>query len=234
MVGSQSLEVAGEYLWIGVAEISDDKSLILVVDDDRMILDIAEELIGEFFDVALATSGEHALDILRGGLAPELILLDIDMPGKNGYETLRLIRDIPALSSIPVIFLTGHTESEAELEGLRLGAQDYITKPFIAENLIARLQLRLESGRQARRLREVSERLQSSQWNEERFLALTVSLTPAECDVARLIAQGHDNRDIAQRLFLSPGYVRNLSTIIYDKLQVNGRRGLREMMSTRG
>lgn len=205
-------------------------SLILVVDDDRMILDIAEDVIGEYYDVTLAASGESALETLRCGCAPDLILLDIDMPGMDGYETLRQIRGIPGLAAIPVIFLTGMTDPTSELEGLRLGAQDYITKPFVRENLIARLQLRLESGRQARELREVSRQLQGAGFDEARFLSLTEELTQAERDVARLIAQGRDNIEIAARLFLSPGYVRNLSTIIYDKLQINGRRELRELM----
>ena len=208
----------------------DDRSLILVVDDDHMILNVAEEVIGEQYDVVLAVSGEHALETLRSGCTPELILLDVNMPGMDGFETLRRIRAIPDLSSTPVIFLTGNTGSDSELEGLKLGAQDYITKPFVKENLIARIQLRLESGLQARRLNEYRERLRTAQWGEERFLSLTSGLTPAERDVARLIAQGCDNLEIAGRLFLSPGYVRNLSTIIYDKLEISGRRELRELM----
>ena len=208
----------------------DERSLILVVDDDRMILDIAEEEIGGHYDVVLAQSGIRAIELLENGCEPELILLDIDMPGMDGYETLRRIRKIPDNSTVPVIFLTGLTGSEAELTGFKFGAQDYITKPFVRDNLIARIRLRIESGRQARQQQEVSQKLNDIQFDEEQFLLLTKELTPVEKDIARLIIQGCDNREIARQLFLSSGYIRNLSTIIYSKLDVHSRRELRELM----
>jgi DNA-binding NarL/FixJ family response regulator len=203
---------------------------ILVVDDDHALLGMVEESIGDCYDVVLARSGKQALEILEGGIAPELILLDIDMPDMDGFETLNRIREMEAFSDTPVIFLTGVTGSEAELTVLRLGAQDYITKPFVRDNLLARIRLRLESGLQARQLRETRKRLDDagaeSKKSEKKFAALTKGLTPAEKSVARLILQRHSNQEIAQWLGYSPGYVKNLVTSIYGKLGVHGRREL--------
>ena len=149
------------------------------------------------------------------------------MPGMDGFETLNRIREMAAFSDTPVIFLTGVTGSEAELTGLKLGAQDYITKPFVRDNLLARIRLRLECGLQARHLREMRETRKrfddASEKSEKKFAALAKGLTPAEQDVARLILQRHSNQEIAQRLGYSPGYVKNLVTSIYGKLGVHGR-----------
>ena len=210
----------------------DGKRRIMVVDDDRTHLDMAEEVIGDCYDVTLAASGEQALDILRRGAAPDLILLDIDMPGMNGYETFTRIRDMDA--DIPVVFLTGLPGSEAELTGLSLGAQDYITKPFVRENLLARIRLRLEGGLQTRRLRDMREQLRDTGIDEERFNALIPRLTPAEQETARLILQGCGNPEIASRLKYSPGYVKNLATSVYDKMGVRSRGELRMMFRKPG
>ena len=208
----------------------DEKSRILAVDDDRALLDMTEEMISNRYDVSLATSGAQALELLRRGGAPDLILLDIDMPDMDGYETLSQIREILPLAETPVIFLTGIATSEAELTGLKLGAQDYIRKPFVRENLLARIELRLENGRQARRLTEMSKTLRNAGTNEELLRALANGLTPSEYDVTRLIAQGCGNQEIADLLNYSPGYVKNLASIVYDKFKVRGRSELRALL----
>jgi len=128
------------------------KSLIMVVDDDLIYLDMVRGIISEYYNVILATSGVQAVRIMQRDRAPDLILLDIVLPGMDGYDTYEHIYSISELSGIPVIILTGVTGSTAELTGLSLGAQDYITKPFEREILLARIRLRLDSGRQARQL----------------------------------------------------------------------------------
>ena len=206
-----------------------EKSCIMVIDDDRTSLRMTEETLTESYDVSLALSGDQALIMLRNCEAPDLILLDIDMPDMDGYETFKHISDIETLTNIPIIFLTGMTGNEPELAGLKLGAQDYISKPYAKENLLARIRLRLESGKQTRHLQILRERLQETQTDEERFSALTMELTPVEQKVARLIYVGCDNQEISRQLSYSIGYVKNLVTIIYSKLNVNNRRELREL-----
>ncbi len=207
----------------------DERSRMLVIDDDRTHLDMVEVMIGETYDVMPAASGEAALALLRGGEIPDLILLDIDMPGLDGYQTYRRLREIKALEDTPVIFLTGMTGSEAELRVLQLGAQDYCTKPVVSENLLARIRLRLE---EARRYRRVQSRLHDAGIDEERFAALTRGLTPAEQDVARLIVLGLGNQEIARRLNYTPGYVKNLATVVYEKMGVHSRAELRGIFRT--
>lgn len=85
----------------------------------------------------MAQSGEEAVALLASGLRPHLILLDIAMPGWNGYQTLERLQELELEPEIPVIFLTGLTEAEEELKGRSSGAVDYITKPFVKEILLA-------------------------------------------------------------------------------------------------
>ena len=199
---------------------------VLVIDDDLVHLGMAEEILSEYLDVMLAFSGDQALSMLNDGEIPDLILLDIDMPGMDGYKTFSMIREIDAVSDVPVVFLTGMTSSEAELAVLNLGAQDYITKPFAKENLLARIRLRLD---ESQRLREMKTRLSTVGVDDGKFNTVTAGLTPSEREVTRLIVQGCSNREIAERLNYTAGYVKNLATNIYDKLSVQNRQELRTM-----
>ena len=207
-----------------------EKSCIMVIDDDRTNLCMTEEVLVEYYDVMLVLSGIEALEILRSGVTPDLILLDIDMPEMNGYETFEHICDIESLSGVPVIFLTGLTGSEAELTGLSLGAQDYISKPFVRENLLARINLRLKAGKQVRQLKMFQELFQSAGIDEDKLNAVTKKLRPVEQEVARLIALGFNNYEIAKQLNYTHGYVKNLIIFIYDKLRIHSRGELREMV----
>lgn len=104
-----------------------DTSRILLVDDDLNILKMIEQiLIQAGYHVSLAKSGKQALCSLLNGCNPDLVLLDVNMSEMDGYETLELIRNIDNCADVPVIFLTGMDDVEAELKGLRLGAIDYI------------------------------------------------------------------------------------------------------------
>ncbi len=109
---------------------------ILVVDDEpRMIHFIRLNLEHDGFEVYEATSGIKTLDQLRDQL-PDLILLDVMMPDIDGFETLRLIREI---SNVPVIMLTAKGDEDDRIQGLELGADDYITKPFSPRELVSRV-----------------------------------------------------------------------------------------------
>jgi len=109
---------------------------VLVVDDEpRMIHFIRLNLEHDGFEVVETTSGTKALDKLRDQL-PDLILLDVMMPDLDGFETLRLIREI---STVPVIMLTAKGEEDDRVRGLELGADDYVTKPFSPRELVSRV-----------------------------------------------------------------------------------------------
>jgi two-component system, sensor histidine kinase and response regulator len=126
---------------------STTRDLILVVDDVTKNIQILGNFLREAeYDVAVATSGMQAMSILEN-VTPELILLDIMMPGIDGYETCRLIRQQPRTSNIPIIFVTAKTDTEDIVRGFELGAVDYITKPFSRPELLARVRTHLELQR---------------------------------------------------------------------------------------
>ncbi len=116
---------------------------ILVVDDSPTILKVVEKALLDLYKVVLLTSGRQALRYLKKN-SPDLILLDINMPEMDGYQTIQEIHKIPAASSIPVIFLTASTDSDSEVQGLDLGAVDFIVKPFVTKTMLSRIHNHLE------------------------------------------------------------------------------------------
>jgi DNA-binding response OmpR family regulator/DNA-binding CsgD family transcriptional regulator len=120
---------------------------ILVVDDApdslRFLTDTLE---GEGFGVRIARDGHAALASLAAEL-PDLVLMDAVMPGIDGFETTRRIKADPALASVPVIFMTGLTETENVLDGLAAGGVDYVKKPIVLAELLARLKVHLGNAR---------------------------------------------------------------------------------------
>ncbi len=117
---------------------------LLLVDDERKNLDV---LIGVLeplgYDIVVALEGATALDLARQ-VSPDLILLDVMMPGIDGYETCKKLKADPVTQSIPVIFLTAKVETEDIVKGFELGAADYVFKPFKAPELLARVTTHLE------------------------------------------------------------------------------------------
>jgi DNA-binding response OmpR family regulator len=119
-----------------------DKKLVILVDDNLANLKIGNSILEEKYDVATAPSAKKMFSLLESN-APTIILLDIDMPEMNGYESIKLLKSKPETKNIPVIFLTAKTESGDELEGLSLGAIDYITKPFNPALHLKRIEVHL-------------------------------------------------------------------------------------------
>ncbi len=112
---------------------------ILVVDDNSKNLQLVGSLLSqEGYDVAFSLSGEHALKTVSD-IQPDLILLDIMMPGIDGYQVCKAVRKIKTLESVPVLFLTAKTRTEDVVAGFKLGAVDYILKPFNSKELLARV-----------------------------------------------------------------------------------------------
>lgn len=123
------------------------KGTILVVDDTPVLLKLlTKTLTAEGFQVRPANSGELALASVAAS-PPELILLDIRMPGLDGFEVCRRLKMGEESRDIPIIFLSGITELEERVDGLKLGAVDFITKPYQPEELLARIRTHLELRR---------------------------------------------------------------------------------------
>jgi len=120
----------------------DNLSKILIVDDERFYINFLIELLKPQYKLYIAKSGEQALKRLEENL-PDLILLDIMMPGINGYETCHKIKQNPNWVDIPIIFLTGKTDSDSETEAFDYGAVDFISKPITPLTVKARIKTHL-------------------------------------------------------------------------------------------
>ena len=123
--------------------LTERKPTILVVDDTPDNITLLCELLGDHYKSKVATNGHKALQIAMSDPPPDLILLDIMMPGIDGYEVCRQLQANPATSAIPIIFLTAKSQDEDETKGFELGAVDYITKPITPAILMARVQTHL-------------------------------------------------------------------------------------------
>ena len=131
------------------------RPLILVVDDQPANIQILNALLMAEFDVCMALNGEQALSLCAETL-PDLILLDVVMPGLDGYAVCRQLKTDPALRDIPVIFITGHLDRDEEVRGFAEGGADFITKPFHASVVMARVRTQIILKGQADMLRSLS------------------------------------------------------------------------------
>lgn len=134
-----------------MTELTSDKSKILIVDDVAENIHSVMSILRDKYAVIAATSGEKCLELAQLGPQPDLILLDIRMPGMDGYEVLRKLKADPATAEIPVMFLTALSEAEDEAKGLKMGAADYITKPVNPDLLKVRVMAQLELLRYRRK-----------------------------------------------------------------------------------
>ncbi|MEH2095069.1 hybrid sensor histidine kinase/response regulator [Nostoc sp.] len=121
-----------------------EDSLILVVDDTTTNLEIVFNILTNFgFKVATENDGARAIKQAENRL-PDLILLDVMMPGLDGFETCQRLKENLATCDIPVIFMTANSDTDSKVKGLNIGAVDYITKPFHEEELLARIKTHLQ------------------------------------------------------------------------------------------
>lgn len=135
------------------------RSRVLIVDDTEDIRYFLATLLQDRYEVIAAASGESCLQAAIAEKRPEIILLDVVMPGMDGYEVMSRLASDARTADIPVIFLTALSSVEEEQRGLDLGATDYITKPISPPVLLARVRLHLERSANAKRLKSLSEQL---------------------------------------------------------------------------
>ncbi len=147
---------------------SPENETILIVDDTPANVQVLMEMLGQrLYKTLVAIDGESALEQIQH-FKPSLVLMDVMMPGINGYEACQRLKANPETASIPVIFITSLNEPEEKIKGLRLGAVDYISKPFHAEEVLSRIDTHLHlkqlqehlEQQVALRTRELSEALQ--------------------------------------------------------------------------
>lgn len=123
------------------------RDTVLVVDDTPETLGFLTDTLDHAgFTVLIATDGESALDLVDH-ITPDLVLMDAVMPGMNGFETCRRLKREKLLNQLPVIFMTGLSETEHVVEGLAAGGVDYVTKPIVVDELLARIRVHLANAR---------------------------------------------------------------------------------------
>jgi sigma-B regulation protein RsbU (phosphoserine phosphatase) len=155
----------------------EEKQVVLLVDDAPANLQIVNSILKDAYKIRVATSGAKALELAKGTPAPDLILLDIVMPEMDGYEVCSRLKAAPETADIPVIFLTGQTETEDETRGFEVGAVDYIHKPFSPPVVKARvhthLVLRGMREQLARQLRAIKDEMEMAR-------VIQLSILPSE------------------------------------------------------
>ncbi len=167
---------------------SNGKAVILAVDDDPVILNTVVSTLKADYSVRPFTSGATALNYLTGQTA-DLILLDYQMPGLNGFDVLQRLQNNEVTRPIPIIFLTGSVDSNSEVEALELGAVDYIQKPVKPRALLTRVRLQLELQSHRRHLEALVAEKTSSLNDAYRKLKIREDVT------LNLLARVTDMRD---------------------------------------
>ena len=188
---------------------------ILIIDDSPKYLADALPLYG--YEVDVATDGMQGLKKLTSENSDyDMVLLDVMMPKMNGWETLKAIRVNKRLENIPVIMITALNEEQKEISGLKFGADDYVVKPFILPNLLARIEALLRR----------------STWQKEKVSNVALKfvqegeiepLTAREKEILKMVSQGASNNDIAQKLFVREVTVKTHLNSIFKKLKVKNR-----------
>lgn len=210
----------------------ENKDAILIVDDDPILLRMADETLRTDYAVSCVKSGRDALSLLTSDYVPDIILLDIYMPELDGFDTMAALREIDDVQDVPVVFISGMNRPEIELKGLSFGAVDYIIKPFVKEILLARIRVHLENGRRLRLLRMMEKSEYSGWLDENKFESAAIGLTETEKKIMRLIALGYTNQEIGQELNYSYNYVKKVAGIIYEKKCVNKRSDLKKLIQS--
>ena len=145
---------------------AEEKKVVLLVDDAPANIQVVNSILKDSYRIRVATNGAKALELAKATPAPDLILLDIVMPEMDGYEVCNRLKAAPETRDIPVIFLTGKTETDDETKGFEVGAVDYIHKPFSPPIVKARVQthlvLRGIRERLAQQLRAIRSELETA------------------------------------------------------------------------
>lgn len=178
------------------------RATLLIVDDLPANVALLVDIFRPHYRTVVATHGDKALEIAASGEPPDLILLDVMMPGRDGYEVCRLLKASPATRSIPVIFVTSMAEEQDEAKGLAVGGVDYVTKPISPAIVVARVKTHLAAARHARELEAMVQTLEH-QTRELRVLNETLE---------QRVAKGIDHVKRLDRLkrFFSPSVVEVL------------------------
>lgn len=185
---------------------------LLVVDDTPDNLLLMTDLLKDRYRVKVANSGEKALRLLQGDSLPELILLDVMMPGLSGHEVARRLKDDPRTREIPIIFLTAMAGTEDEILGLELGAVDYITKPIRPALVLARVDTQLKLKAAADFLRDHNDYLEQEVQRRTREV---IAIQDVAIQAMASLAETRDN-ETGNHIRRTQHYVKVLAEYLQD------------------
>ena len=187
-----------------------DLTHVLLVDDNSKYLKDALPFYG--YEVTAVHDGVQALKVLSKDNKFDIVLLDVMMPNMDGWETLKSIRASEKTKNLPVIMLTAVNDEQKMVSGLKIGADDYIVKPFILPNLLARMEAVLRRSQRFVKPAETAAPMLSAD-----------ILTSREKEVLQMITKGASNKQIADKMFVKEVTIKTHLNSIYKKLKVANR-----------
>ena len=189
--------------------------VLLVEDEASLAMILSDTLEAQGFEMRTAHDGEEGLRMFDDQ-KPDVLVADVMMPKMDGWQTLKYIRNNDKIKTIPIIMITAVNEESKQIMGLKTGADDYITKPFILPNLLAR----------------IDAVLRRSSWNKKTLNEQNINipidadveqLTKREKEVISMLAQGASNKEIADKLFVRDVTIKTHLNAIFKKLKVTNR-----------
>ena len=183
---------------------------VLVVEDEDKIRSVIKlYLTHNNYDVITAINGVQALEQAVKH-QPQLVVLDIILPDMNGFENFKKLRMLDEMKKTPIIFLSGLQEAETVIEGLEIGADDYITKPFDPNVLVAKINT-------------FYRRFDKHVGDTKEIKEIFEQLTFQEQKILQWIEKGYTNKEIADKLQLTEGTIKVYNHTIFQKLRVKNR-----------
>ncbi|MDX9994588.1 MAG: response regulator [Rhodocyclaceae bacterium] len=196
-------------------------AVVLIVDDLPENLSMLHDALDDAgYKVLVATNGESALARARQAL-PDVILLDAVMPGIDGFEVARRLKADFTTQHIPIVFMTGLTETEHVVAAFEAGSSDYVTKPVRPPEVLARIAAHLRTARQLQDALKASE-----SFDDDALVARLLDvfpLTPREAEVLFWVIKGKTSKDIGDILGTSPRTVNKHLEHVFEKLGVETR-----------
>lgn len=189
--------------------------VVVIEDEPEMRRNIVRLLRLEGYEPAEAPDGDTGLKLVRER-KPALVLCDVMMPGLDGHDVLRAVREDPQIQSIPFIFLTARADKSDQRSGMNLGADDYITKPFANDELLAAVTARLQRATQSARQGFAPDFSSPAP-------LISLGLSPREAEVLLWVAQGKTNPEVASILGISEETVKKHMKQILAALAVETR-----------
>lgn len=186
---------------------------VLVIDDNPKFLEDSLPLYG--YEVDVATDGLKAMKLLSKKNDFDIVLLDVMMPNMNGWDVLKEIRENENTRLLPIIMTTAISEEQKIVKGLKMGADDYIVKPFVLSTLLARIEAVIR--------RSAWNKNDSSQIDIKKVKSVNNEITPKESVVLELLTKGLNNKEIANELNITEVTVKTHLRNIYKKFNVNSR-----------